>query len=565
MSASRYLDRIAIACMVFALVIALLLPYAGALGITAAGPGAGYEELLFDRSYVHTIDISMPGWDSWVQHAASEEYTAATVTIDGETYPNVGFRAKGNGSLFAVTMMNSPRFSWKIEFDRYNDRQTYHGLDKLNLNNLVEDTTYMKDHLVYSAMAEMGVPAPLSSYVFLTVNGEDFGLYQAVEGVEDGFLTRNFGSARGCLYKPDNAAITEFGMGADLNVWGLVGWVLDHVDPAALKESLAQMDTSAFEGMRPEDMASGFGAEAFDLTAMYGDGSSFMSGDSAEAFGGFSLSGLLGGAEDVQLKYLGDDPASYPNIFGSAKTRVSYRDKMRLIAALRRLGAREDMEHTVDADEVIRFFAVHNLFVNSDSYTGMSTHNYYLYEDSGVLRMIPWDYNLGYGTMLMLPQYAVNDPIDEPMAVTSDGEHPMFEWIPADADSLAAYHACLAELTDTLDFCAIIDETAALIRPYVERDPTKFVSMEEFDGGAAMLKTYLQRRLQSVRGQLSGEIPATKAGQKERPELLVSVDGIDLHALGDVTMGIADGRQDLSGLLGGLDFSALEKLFGRKP
>ena len=487
------------------------------------------------------------------------------MTIDGEVFSLVGFRAKGNGSLLAVSMMNSPRYSWKIEFDRFQDRQTYHGLDKLNLLNLVEDTTYMKDVVVYRAMEEMGVPAPLCSYVFITVNGEDFGLYLAVEGVEDGFLTRNFASAPGELYKPDNVNITELGIGADMNPFKLIGWVLDQVDPAVLRETFANMDLSRFEGMSPEDSSSSvIGGNSIDLSGMYGDGSSFMSGDSAGLPGGMSLADLLGGgAEDVQLKYLGEDPASYPNIFGTAKTGVSYRDKMRLIGALRRLNEREDLEHTVDTDEVIRYFAVHNLFVNSDSYTGMSTHNYYLHEDEGVLRMIPWDYNLGYGTMLMLPQYAVNDPIDEPMAVRSDGEHPMFEWITADELYLAQYHARLEELLDRVDLYAIIEETEELIRPYVERDPTKFVSLEEFESGVNMLQEYLLKREQSVRGQLSGAIPSTKQGQKENPGLLVPVDGIDLHALGDVTMGFADERQDLSGMLGGLDLGVIEGLFRR--
>lgn len=35
--------------------------------------------------------------------------------------------------------------------------------------------------------------APLCSYGYITVNGSDWGLYLAVEGVEDSFLRRNYG------------------------------------------------------------------------------------------------------------------------------------------------------------------------------------------------------------------------------------------------------------------------------------------------------------------------------------------------------------------------------------
>jgi len=62
----------------------------------------------------------------------------------------------------------------------------------------------MKDYLVYQMMGAFGVPAPLCSYAYITVNGQDWGLYLAVEGVEEAFLQRNFGKDYGELYKPDN-------------------------------------------------------------------------------------------------------------------------------------------------------------------------------------------------------------------------------------------------------------------------------------------------------------------------------------------------------------------------
>lgn len=44
------------------------------------------------------------------------------------------------------------------------------------------------------------------------------------------------------------------------------------------------------------------------------------------------------GSSDVKLQYIDDDPESYPNIFGNAKTDVTKADKARLIASLKRLG-----------------------------------------------------------------------------------------------------------------------------------------------------------------------------------------------------------------------------------
>lgn len=54
-------------------------------------------------------------------------------------------------------------------------------------------------------MYSFGADAPLCSYAYITVNGEDFGLYLAVKSVEDSFLARNYGSDYGELYKPDSS------------------------------------------------------------------------------------------------------------------------------------------------------------------------------------------------------------------------------------------------------------------------------------------------------------------------------------------------------------------------
>ena len=71
----------------------------------------------------------------------------------------------------------------------------------------------MKDYLAYTLMADFGVASPLCSYVYITVNGEEWGLYLAVEAVEESFLQRNYGSAYGELYKPDSQNLQAGGQG----------------------------------------------------------------------------------------------------------------------------------------------------------------------------------------------------------------------------------------------------------------------------------------------------------------------------------------------------------------
>ena len=99
------------------------------------------------------------------------------------------------------------RYSFKVEFDHYDNALSYYGLDKLSLNNLIQDNTMLKDYLCYQLMGSFGVDAPLCCFVYITVNGEDWGLYLAVEGVEESFLQRNYGSGYGELYKPDSQSM----------------------------------------------------------------------------------------------------------------------------------------------------------------------------------------------------------------------------------------------------------------------------------------------------------------------------------------------------------------------
>ena len=117
-------------------------------GIQPAAQAKEYEESLFDTSVVHTIDIEMDDWESFLETCTDEEYTICSVTIDGETLSNVAIRAKGNTSLSQVQNYGNDRYSFKIEFDHYDDSINYQGLDRLCLNNIIQDDTYMKDYAV---------------------------------------------------------------------------------------------------------------------------------------------------------------------------------------------------------------------------------------------------------------------------------------------------------------------------------------------------------------------------------------------------------------------------------
>ena len=178
---------------------------AGETGITMA-----YETALFDTSSVLEVNIRMDeaDWNDMLANAAAEEYYQCDVEIGGTTFYRVAIRPKGNTSLTSIA--NDPttdRYSFKLEFDHYVDGQTCFGLDKLILNNNYADATNMKEALIYDMYQYLGADASLYNYAKLSVNGEYWGVYLALEAVEDSFLLRNYGVQDGELYKPDSMNI----------------------------------------------------------------------------------------------------------------------------------------------------------------------------------------------------------------------------------------------------------------------------------------------------------------------------------------------------------------------
>lgn len=553
MSTHKHIDRICVAVTLLALLITVLFMNGEALGLSASARSPAYGSTLFDTSRVHTVDIVIDDWDAFLETATSEEYTACSVVIDNEAVKNVAIRGKGNTSLSTVASMDSERYSFKIEFDHYETGKTYKGLDKLCLNNLIQDNTYMKDYLAYRLMAEFGVDAPLCSYVWVTVNGELWGLYLAVEAVEDSFLDRVY-DGKGELYKPDSMSMGGGGPGhgREFNMDDFLDENADAMgfpwNRGSSEGESAQAEQTEDRGAFPQPSGGGKGERpqrpdgengpSFPPSGESGDRPEMpggMGGGMPGGFGGGMPGGFGMGSSDVKLQYTDDDPDSYSNIFENAKTNVTGADKARLIRSLKSLGEGEKLEDVLDLDEVLRYFVVHNYLVNGDSYTGSMIHNYYLHEADGKLSMIPWDYNLAFGTLQGRDASdAVNDPIDTPLSVSGDGSRPMADWIFQSEEYTELYHRYFSAFLDSVDVDALIDETVALIAPYVEKDPTAFCTYEEFETGVAALKSFCEKRTQSVLGQLDGTIPSTDEGQEAESSALIDASDLTLSDMGSM-------------------------------
>lgn len=556
MSTNKHLDKICIAGIVLAVLIVAAFCMGEKIGIQPAATAMAYENKLFDTTQVHTLDISMDNWDEFIASATDEEYSPCIVTIDGEVYANVGLRAKGNTSLTQVKSYGNDRYSFKLEFDHYDSGLNYHGLDKLCLNNIIQDNTYMKDYLVYRMMGDFGVAAPLCSYTYITVNGEDWGLYLAVEGVEESFLQRNFGKNYGELYKPDSMSMGGGrGNGKDFDQEkfdekfdGEPPQMPDDFNPDDFNPNdEAKNDFNPDEFNHDDEAQNDFNPDEFKPEQKpdfqpNGRGENDRGNNPEEAGrgggrGDGGKGGMMGSSDDVLLKYVDDEIDSYANIFDSAKTEISKADQKRLIAALKTLSS-ENAADAVDVDAVLRYFVVHNFVLNFDSYTGSMIHNYYLYEDDGVLAMLPWDYNLAFGGFQQMggAESLINYPIDTPVSGGSVDDRPMLAWIFANEEYTELYHQYFAEfIADYFDsgkFSAMMDEVYDLIAPYVEKDPTKFCTYDEFTEGFTTLREFCLLRAQSVAAQLDGTLGST--ADTQNTEDYITADDLVISAMGSM-------------------------------
>lgn len=161
--------------------------------------------------------------------------------------------------------------------------------------------------------------------------------------------------------------------------------------------------------------------------------------------------------------------------------------------------------------------------------------------DGGLLSMLPWDYNLAFGGFMGSSdaEALVNWSIDDP---TSDGDtesRPMLAWIFESEEYTELYHAAFAEFIESIftsgEFERLFDETVELISPYVERDPTKFCTYEEFELGAETLREFCLLRAESIGYQLAGE------------DVTVDASGLDISAMGSMNNTAGGGGKGFRG------------------
>ena len=147
--------------------------------------------------------------------------------------------------------------------------------------------------------------------------------------------------------------------------------------------------------------------------------------------------------------------------------------------------------------------------------------------------MIPWDYNLAFGTFQGgNAQSTVNTPIDSPVQGGAGEDRPMWYWILSDETYTEMYHQYFAEFLQQVDIQGILEEAYRLIAPYVQKDPTAFATYDEFETGVAALREFCAKRSDSISMQLANN---------ETVNDMSYADASDLNLSDMGTMGMGGG------------------------
>ena len=431
-----------------------------------------YDGGLFDPSRVHTIDIEMAAedWNDLLENPLEKSKYHCDITIDGEKVNDVSCSTKGNSSLIMVKdLYGIDRYSLKINFGKYVEGQKFHGLSKINLNNSFSDSTYLKDYLCYRMFNKAGVDAPLCSFSWVRVNGEDYGLFITVEEVDENFLERT-GWKDSVLYKPDNDKLA-----ADSDVLNeiIVGGfqVEDYSEGAELKYRGENIEDypDIFENAQTE-------AEDEDKLRVIRALKSLSEGEDLEKY-------LY---TDELLKY-----------FAVQNFVMNYD------------GYTGPMLHNYYLCEKDGKLAMFPWDYNSAFATAWARKNK-AESDATLL---------------------VNYGIDTPLLGTTVEQRPMWKWIIENDLYKQGYHEAMDEFLKTYfesgRFEKEIDEIVELIKPYVEKDPTALYGAKRFSLSAKALKTFILLRTESVRKQLDSDLSTVTEKQSSADKVDASEITID--------------------------------------
>lgn len=188
-------------------------PVAAVLVVQLVTASAASAQDWYDPNVLRTVNITFvqSNWETLLrQNYASETDLLGTVEVEGVVYPNVGIRIRGNTS-FTGLPTGSQKFSLKLEMDAVNPSQDLMGYDSINLNNGWRDPTFTREVEFSNYLAQF-TPNARANNVLVTINGENWGVYNNVQQTDKALLRRYYSNADGlrvrCFNNPNGPGLS---------------------------------------------------------------------------------------------------------------------------------------------------------------------------------------------------------------------------------------------------------------------------------------------------------------------------------------------------------------------
>ena len=201
-------------------------------------------------------------------------------------------------------------------------------------------------------------------------------------------------------------------------------------------------------------------------------------------------------------------------------------------------------------------------------------HNDYLYNNDGIFEWISWDLNMifnGYPGSSLTDLEATEFLIDEPVKGTMSN-YPLVEAIFKNEEYVEKYHEYLETLSEGYLAEDNLNEKVLtvyeMIKSYVETDPSAFYTYEQFEtalfqdqGESLSLISFIEKRIENVAQQLSGEIASTNDGQGNTGSGSMGGKG----GMGQTQPGMTEGTGEMPELVDGERPARPEGVDGEMP
>ncbi len=182
--------------LVIVILVLQAVPALAQLRSTPAKPDASHE--FFGKGMIPRLKIEISKEELEKLKQKDREYVRCTIIEDDKTrYENVGIHLKGAAGSFRPI---EDRPALTVSFDKFKKNQRFHDLDKLHLNNSVQDGSFLTELLCGELFLANKVPTARTTHARVWLNGRDLGFYVLKEGFNRNFLRRYFENATGNLY-----------------------------------------------------------------------------------------------------------------------------------------------------------------------------------------------------------------------------------------------------------------------------------------------------------------------------------------------------------------------------